>query len=430
MYERIKQEINSQIRGNLTGLINAGVMKQVLLDMVDSIEKGTVVEIYTLGESNYNATVDYRNWDDYQVFSVNDELVWKVEGDIDEGYWFETATYWYRMDGAGYRRETKKTIDQAENNAKSYTNQKITQLSGSLSATDYQINSSSIARDTHLQDQIDTLNSGLSQEIYDRGQAFNTLKDWVIDNYPTKTDVDSTYYKSGSNADLGNSATDNLLVRGNLTVEGSVVQTHEEDVQIKDKYVEIASGSRNHDEANGAGFEIMGASASMVYNSADDTLNFNKEIVAPYFHGTASVASDIQDDGVIATALLDIYQKVTPIVTSGSLESATYTLNGQAIKTVDSRINTSYSTVTLATGSSAAEGYEHSAFIKCTVNTTFDLNNLPSPSSADYRIQGGDAWGNPYGASGSVNIAAGETLGMTWIVTGTGLVITDLKRLQ
>src|SRR5574344_196188 len=412
MYERIKQEINSQIRGNLTGLINAGVMKQVLLDMVDSIEKGTVVEIYTLGESNYNATVDYRDWDDYQVFSVNDELVWKVEGDIDEGYWFETATYRYRMDGAGYGRETKKTIDQAENNAKSYTNQKITQLSGSLSDTDYQINSSSIARDNHLQDQIDTLNSGLSQEIYDRGQAFNTLKDWVIDNYPTKTDVDSTYYKSGSNADLGNSATDNLLVRGNLTVEGSVVQTHEEDVQIKDKYVEIASGSRNHDEANGAGFEIMGASASMVYNSADDTLNFNKEIRAPYFHGTASVASDIQDDGVIATALLDIYQKVTPIVTSGSLTGNTYTLTGQAKKTVDSVTNSSYSTVTVTTGSYQAIGFEHSAFISCSQSTTFNFGSIKKP------------------VSGNVTVAAGKTLAMTWTITNTGALITDLTTLS
>ena len=414
MNERIRQEIDSQIRGNLAGLINAGVMKQVLLDMVSAIEKGTVVEIYTSGESDYTATVDYQDWDDYQVFAVDDELVWKVAGDIDEGYRFETATYTYRFDGAGYTRNTKKTIDQAEQNAKTYSDQRLATVSGSLTQTDQNLqnqinqnNSGSIQRDQQIA-------QDLASEVTNRESAVDSLKEWVIANYPNNTTVEATYYRSGSNANLGNSATDNLLVRGNLTVEGSIVQTHEEDVQIKDKFVEIASGSRNPDEANGAGFAIMGASASMVYNSADDTLEFNKEIVAPYFHGTASVASDIQDDGVIATALADMYNRVTPMVTSGSLDSSTYTLSGQAVKTIDSQTNSSYSTVTIATPRQAAVGFEHSLFLKVTRSTTVSLGSIPRPS----------------GSSASVSLTNGQTLAMTWTYTPTGCVITDLQKIS
>lgn len=412
MNTEIRQEIASQIRGNLAGLISAGVLKQVLLDMVSSIEQGTAVEIITLGDSGYRANEDYANWDNFSTFIINDELVWIVEGDSDHGYRFETATYKYTVDGAGYSRITKQTQREAVQEAKEYADEKVSVVSGSLNTEteratgrENTIESGSVQRDQNITQNLNT-------EIHDREQAVANLRAWVEQNYPNNTTVDSTYYKSGSNANLGNTATDDLLVRGNLTVEGSIVQTHEEDVQIRDKYVEIASGSRNPSEANGAGFAIMGASASMVYNSSDDTLEFNKELVAPYFHGTASVASDIQDDGVIATALLDMYNKVTPTVTSGSLTGNTYTLTGQAKKTVDSVTNSSYSTVTVTTGSYQAIGFEHSAFISCSQSTTFNFGSIKKP------------------VSGNVTVAAGKTLAMTWTITNTGALITDLTTLS
>jgi hypothetical protein len=70
-----------------------------------------------------------------------------------------------------------------------------------------------------------------------------------------------------------------VTIGGNLTVNGTVTTVHSTTVEIDDKNITIAANATTAAQANGGGITLAGASASMVYTSADDSWNFNKNII-------------------------------------------------------------------------------------------------------------------------------------------------------
>lgn len=215
-----------------------------------------------------------------------------------------------------------------------------TKLSGSFAATIYSDSQSISGTIDHLSHSFDLDRTILSQSfagtIRDLDRDLQSQIDNTRATYTTtesfnqyKQQVDETYYKSGSSAilqdllvskDVG--VQGNVTILGNITVEGSSSIIHSEDVTIKDKFVEIASGAASPMEANEAGFGIQGANVSMSYSAMNDSMNLNKPLVAPSFtgslfgdvqgnvtgslEGTASYASEIGDDGTIARAIKNL----------------------------------------------------------------------------------------------------------------------------
>ena len=70
----------------------------------------------------------------------------------------------------------------------------------------------------------------------------------------------------------------NMTVAGNLTVNGTVTAVNSTTVDIADINITIAKGAADATAANGAGLTVDGASATLIYASANDNWNFNKSV--------------------------------------------------------------------------------------------------------------------------------------------------------
>jgi len=71
---------------------------------------------------------------------------------------------------------------------------------------------------------------------------------------------------------------DDLIVQGNLTVNGNVVSLSVGTLLVEDKLIEIANGASSAAVADGAGISIQGANANITYVFSTDRISFNKNI--------------------------------------------------------------------------------------------------------------------------------------------------------
>jgi len=76
-------------------------------------------------------------------------------------------------------------------------------------------------------------------------------------------------------------ATGTVTILGNLQVEGTQTIINSTTLEVDDKLVSIAKSATNGTQADGAGLEINGASATLTYASTGDKWVFNK---APYYN--------------------------------------------------------------------------------------------------------------------------------------------------
>ena len=72
--------------------------------------------------------------------------------------------------------------------------------------------------------------------------------------------------------------TNNVIIRGDLTVEGNVVTLSTATLSVEDKNIVLANGAINSTAADGAGFNIDGAQANLIYRSTGDKFEFNKSL--------------------------------------------------------------------------------------------------------------------------------------------------------
>jgi hypothetical protein len=84
-------------------------------------------------------------------------------------------------------------------------------------------------------------------------------------------------------------ATGNVIVQGNLTVNGTTTTINSTTVSINDKNIVLADSAADATEANGAGITINGADATFNYASVGDKWVSNKQIDAPVFNTTSDI---------------------------------------------------------------------------------------------------------------------------------------------
>lgn len=91
-----------------------------------------------------------------------------------------------------------------------------------------------------------------------------------------------------------------IVVDGNLTVNGTQTIINSTTLTVDDKNIVIAQGATTPTEANGGGITLEGANATITYNSTTDTWQFNK--------GIDAVARSTFDSAVIEVLdLEDLY---------------------------------------------------------------------------------------------------------------------------
>lgn len=92
-----------------------------------------------------------------------------------------------------------------------------------------------------------------------------------------------------------------LIIRGNLTVQGTTTTINSTEISVNDLNLTLADGAGNAADADGAGITIDGADATILYDAATDRWDLNKPLeledsigASIFFNGT-SITEAIED---------------------------------------------------------------------------------------------------------------------------------------
>jgi hypothetical protein len=99
-------------------------------------------------------------------------------------------------------------------------------------------------------------------------------------------------FGSGTTINIGaatgtTTVNNNLTVTGNLIVNGTTTTLNTATLDVEDLNITLALGAPSAAAANGAGLTVAGASATLLYASANDSWNFNKLLTAPSLQNTS-----------------------------------------------------------------------------------------------------------------------------------------------
>jgi len=126
------------------------------------------------------------------------------------------------------------------------------------------------------------------------GTAVSTSLDSRIDSLEGSTHTHSNKSNLDSiNQDLANN--DNvqfadLVLTGDLTVQGTTTTLNTQELTIEDKLLSVASGSTTTAAADGGGFHISGANASITWDNGNSRLWINKD---SFFSGSVQASGDV-----------------------------------------------------------------------------------------------------------------------------------------
>jgi hypothetical protein len=86
----------------------------------------------------------------------------------------------------------------------------------------------------------------------------------------------------------GLSTFNEVIVNGNLTVNGSATIVNSTSLSVVDKNITLANGAADAASANGAGITVGGANATITYSSGSDSWVLNKAVSATSFSGAGT----------------------------------------------------------------------------------------------------------------------------------------------
>jgi len=230
----------------------------------------------------------------------------------------------------------------------------------------------------------------------------------LIDSGLTTQLIDSDYVRARvrTNQDLyttSNVTFADMIVSGNLTVDGTTTTINSTTLSVNDKNIVLADSAADSAAANGAGITIDGANATLTYVAATDRFTFNKEVEAARFHGnlTGDVTGTVSDisnhdlfDSSDATILVDsayVQARQIQYNTADFLDSDTVSLvvDSAYVQLRQTSYNTSdFTDSAFVTGlpvstftndanyldSTTVQGVIDSAYIASVVETDGDIN--------------------------------------------------------
>ena len=97
-------------------------------------------------------------------------------------------------------------------------------------------------------------------------------------------------------ATTSNVTFNNLIVDGNLTVNGDTTTINTATLSVEDLNITVAKNATNSTEADGAGLTVAGANANFTYSTTGDRFNMNKNLASTGFIGNVTgTVSDISN---------------------------------------------------------------------------------------------------------------------------------------
>lgn len=192
-----------------------------------------------------------------------------------------------------------------------------------------------------------------------------------------------------------------LVVQGNLTVNGSTVTLNTTTLDVEDLNITVAKGSPTASAANGAGITVEGAGATITYASSDDSWNLNKQLKGTSLTLTGNFQTDgnltfgsNDTDSITANAFFVSGTKLkSGKANANTLSLSAYDVDGTAYTDLITLTAGNTPTLTLtSTGlgtinnmsigaTTAAAGRFTTLKVKDT-GTSFDLSIVPTSTSA------------------------------------------------
>ncbi len=167
---------------------------------------------------------------------------------------------------------------------------------------------------------------------------------------------------SGTNAITVTSS--GVTIAGSLTVNGTTTTINSTTLSVDDLNIVLADGAGSAAAANGAGLTISGANATLLYTSATDSFNFNKQVIGQIttsnLVATGGTVTNIT--GAATTFTSTNFSTGNAQITGGSLTGiGTLTPSGNASVNLGSTSNwwaTFYGVATQAKYADLAENYQ------------------------------------------------------------------------
>jgi hypothetical protein len=284
-----------------------------------------------------------------------------------------------------------------------------------------------------LDDTATTINFGGDATTVDIGAATGTTTvrnnldvdgDFGVKGDVLSTDVTGTFNLINTNAttvNIGGAATTinmgtggdgggtttighDLVVTGDLTVNGDTTTINSTTLTVDDKNIVVASGAADANAANGAGLTIDGAGVTFQYDSLTDRMDLNEDLNITsgnsYFINDANVLSSTTLGAGVVSSSLTTVGTISTGTWQGSIISPTYGGTG---------VNNGSKTITL--GGNFTHSGAHTLTLATTGNTSLFL-----PTSGTLAIIG-----NPLSQFASTTSA--QLAGVLSDETGTGVAV-------
>ena len=110
--------------------------------------------------------------------------------------------------------------------------------------------------------------------------AYTDNQEYTFRNWDAQANGGTGNYTEVMTLDTSSNVTihNDLTVSGNFIVSGNTTSVNSNELNIEDKVITLASGSANTTVASGAGIEIDGTTANLLYNASIDGFKFNKTV--------------------------------------------------------------------------------------------------------------------------------------------------------
>ena len=282
------------------------------------------------------------------------------------------------------------------------------------------------------------------------------IQDVTLDTYGHVTglgsvDLDNRYVRLSPGVGVTQTVQGNLILSGDLTVNGTTTTVNSTTVEVADLNILLAKNATTAAAANGAGFTIgaiTGGSPTMLYTNSSDRFVFNRGIEGSSIVRTGGTSSQfLKADGTIdstsylpsANAAASVANALT--VGSGLTLSSGTTYNGSAALTI-SHTDTSSAANLAASGRTYVTGLTFDTFGHVTgyttgtetvvdTNTTYTNGTGLTLTGTTFALA--DSYGdtkNPYAAKNANVVLAGPATGAAAAPTFRALVAADIPTLN
>jgi hypothetical protein len=219
------------------------------------------------------------------------------------------------------------------------------------------------------------------------------------------------------------------LIASNLLVTGTTTQINSTVLQVDDLNITVANGATDSASANGAGLTVNGALATLLYISATDSWDFNKQVIGQFTTTNlrATGGSITGVTGAASTFVSTNFSSGNARITGGSITGIT----GSATTLVATNFSSANAEITSST---SHIGTDSAGAVSRVANVYGVLGNFTDFSTANALITGGSATGITGAAttlvatnfsSGNAQITGGSATGITG--AATTLVATNFS---